>query len=105
HFGRRHGHAGHARPGGRRDVVSEIRESHDFGYRAVILRGVWERIQTFGAPRLWSHAWAAACLFVGLLILTYWGFMWLALPLVVWLLGHGTLVMLTQWHHRWDELV
>jgi hypothetical protein len=85
--------------------VSEIRESHDFGYRAIILRGVWERIQTFGAPRLWSHAWAAACLFVGLLILTYWGFLWLALPLIVWLLGHGTLVLLTQWHHRWDELV
>ena len=75
------------------------------GYQVPILRGVWERILTFGAPRLHSHAWAAACLFVGLLMLTYWGFRWLLLPGLVWLLGHGLLVLLTQWNARWDEMI
>jgi hypothetical protein len=43
-------------------------------------------------------------LFVGLLVLTYVGFRWLAVPFVGWLLGHGALVLLTQWSDRWDEM-
>jgi type IV secretory pathway TrbD component len=80
-------------------------ESPPLGYQVTILRGVWERIKTFGAPRLWSHAWAACCLFVGLLLLTYWGIRWVALPVGVWLLGHGTLIWLTAWNERWDEMI
>ena len=76
-----------------------------FGYQAPVLRGVWERITTFGALRHWSHAWAACCLMVGLLLLTYWGFKWLALPILVWLLGHGGLVALTTWNDRWDDMI
>jgi hypothetical protein len=75
------------------------------GYQVPILRGVWERIQTFGALRFWSHAWAALCLFVGLLVLTYWGFKWTLGPFLIWLVGHGALVLLTQWNYRWDEMV
>ena len=80
-------------------------ESSHVGYQALILRGVWERITTFGAPRFWSHAWAAACLFLGLLTLSSWGFRWLPLPLFLWMLGHGGLVLLTQWNQKWDEMV
>ena len=80
-------------------------ESQNFGYQSTILRGVWERIKSFGAPRFWSHAWAAACLFLGLLMLTYWGFRWVPAPLLLWLLGHGGLVLLTQWNEKWDEMV
>jgi hypothetical protein len=74
------------------------------GYEAPILRGVWERITSFGVLRVWGHVWAACCLFVGLLVLTYVGFRWLAVPFVGWLLGHGALVLLTQWSDRWDEM-
>jgi type IV secretory pathway TrbD component len=80
-------------------------ESQHFGYKVPILRGVWERIKTFGAPRFWSHTWAAACLFVGLLLLTYWGFKWLVVPFFAWLLGHGVLVALTSWNEKWDEMI
>ena len=31
-------------------------ESQHVGYQAPILRGVWERITSFGALRFWSHA-------------------------------------------------
>jgi hypothetical protein len=75
------------------------------GYHVIILRGVWERIKTFGAPRFWSHAWAAFNLFIGLLLLTYWGFRWLALPFLLWLGGHGVLVALTLWNDKWDEMI
>ena len=75
------------------------------GHTAPILRGVWERITTLGAPRLWSHAWAACCLFLGLLLLTYWGFRWVALPLLLWIIGQGTLVALTAWNPKWDEMI
>ena len=74
-------------------------ESDHFGYRATILRGVWERIQSFGVPRFYSHAWAAVCLFLGLIMLTYWGFAYVPIPLFLWLVGHFTLVLLTQWNH------
>jgi hypothetical protein len=75
------------------------------GYRVPILRGVWERIQTWGVLRLWGHCWAAGCLFVGLWSLTYLGWRWLAVPFFFWTVGHGLLFLLTQWNERWDEMV
>jgi type IV secretory pathway TrbD component len=74
------------------------------GYHVPILRGVWERIIVFGAPRLYARAWACFWLFVGLILLTYWGFRWLPLPFLAWLLGHGVLVLLTQWNPKWDDI-
>ena len=75
------------------------------GFQVPILRGVWERIITFGAPRIYARAWACCWLFVGLILLTYWGFKWLALPFLAWLMGQGVLVLLTQWNPRWDDMV
>jgi type IV secretory pathway TrbD component len=75
------------------------------GYQVPILRGVWERIIVFGAPRFYARAWACLWLFVGLLLLTYWGFRWLPLPLLGWLAGHGVLVLLTQWNPHWDDML
>ena len=75
------------------------------GYQTPILRGVWERITTFGALRFWSHAWAALNLFLGLLILTYWGLRWTLGPVLLWIAGHGVLVLLTQWNPRFDEMM
>jgi hypothetical protein len=84
--------------------VTRRQEADHYGYRAPILQGVWTRITTFGAIRFWSHAWAAGCLFVGLLLLTYWGWRWLVVPVLAWLLGHGILVALTTWNPRFDEM-
>jgi hypothetical protein len=75
------------------------------GYRVLILRGVWERIQTWGVLRVWGHCWAAACLFAGLWTLTYLGFRWLAVPFFAWILGHGLLFLLTQWNENWDCMI
>lgn len=74
------------------------------GYQAPILRGVWERIKTFGVLRLWGHCHAALWLGVGLWVLTCLGFRWLLLPLLLWGMGHGLLMWLTQWNDRWDEM-
>jgi len=54
---------------------------------------------------MWSHAWAAMCLFLGLLLLTYWGFRWVAVPVLLWAVGQGTLAALTAWNTRWDEMI
>ena len=49
-----HSDAGHAWAGrGSDTAMSEPLH----GYTAPILRGVWERITSFGALRFWSHAW------------------------------------------------
>jgi len=75
------------------------------GFQVPILRGVWERIITFGAPRIYARTWACLWLFIGLILLTYWGFRWLAVPFLGWLLGQGVLVLLTQWNPRWDDMM
>ena len=75
------------------------------GYEAPIHRGIWERILTMGAPRLLSVAWLAVCAYAGLLTLTLRGFRMVLVPLVVWALGQGVLVMLTQFDGRWDDIV
>ena len=74
------------------------------GYEAVIHRAIWERPQTLGAPRVWAAVWLALCLYAMLIFLTVLGFRWALLPLVVWALGQGTLVLLTQWDSMWDDL-
>jgi len=57
------------------------------------------------SPRFYARAWACLWLFVGLLLLTYWGFRWLPLPFLGWLVGHGVLVLLTQWNPHWDDML
>lgn len=74
------------------------------GYSAPIKRALWERIKTFGVPRLWGSVWAVLCLYGGLLTLVGLGFPWLLLPAVVWLLGQGVLMALTTWDPHWDEI-
>jgi len=80
----------------RRDLIA--------GYEAPIYRGIWERILTMGAPRLLSVFWLAACAYTSLLILTLRGFRMVLVPLVVWAIGQGVLVMLTQFDGRWDDI-
>lgn len=74
------------------------------GYHATILRGVWERITSYGALRLQAAAWAAFNLALGLYLLTYRGILWLAIPIVLWLIGHGVLVWLTMWNPAWSDM-
>ena len=33
-----------------------------------------------------------------------WGFAWLLVPAVVWMLGHGVLMGLTLFDAHWDEM-
>jgi type IV secretory pathway TrbD component len=74
------------------------------GFHVPILRGVWERIVTCGAPRAYARGWACLWLFLGLATLMYWGWKWLVLPSGAWLIGHGVLVWLTQWNSRFDDM-
>jgi type IV secretory pathway TrbD component len=74
------------------------------GYEAPIHRALWERILTLGAPRMWAAVWLALCLYTALLFLTVLGARWALLPLVVWALGQGVLILLTQWDTHWDDL-
>jgi type IV secretory pathway TrbD component len=74
------------------------------GYSAPIHRALWERILTGGVPRLWAALWLVGCLYAALLVVTVTGFRWGAVPLVVWALGQGLLMCLTQWDHWWDDI-
>lgn len=74
------------------------------GYHAPIHRALWERILTMGAPRLWGTLWLVSCLYAALIVLTVTGVRWVILPLVIWALGQGLLIALTQWDHFWDDL-
>ena len=69
-----------------------------------ILRGVWQRITSFGVLRPWGQFWAVLWLFVGLWTLTYHGFVALLVPLGGWFLGHAVLAALTQWDDRFDDM-
>jgi type IV secretory pathway TrbD component len=77
---------------------------HSEGYRAPIHRAVWERILTRGAPRIWSACWLVGCLYAALLCLTIVGFKWVLLPLIVWAVGQGVLILLTQFDVQWDDI-
>ncbi len=74
------------------------------GYEAPIHRALWERILTLGAPRMWAALWLVGCLYTALLFVTLLGFRWALLPLVVWALGQGVLILLTQWDIGWDDV-
>lgn len=74
------------------------------GYHVTILRGVWERITSYGVPRLHAGVWAALNCGLGLYLLTYKGLLWLAVPLLLWLVGHGALALLTQWNQAWSDM-
>ena len=41
---------------------------------------------------------------VRLLLLTVCGARWASLPLGGWAVGHGALMLLTQWDHGWDDM-
>jgi type IV secretory pathway TrbD component len=74
------------------------------GYEAPIKRALWERILTFGAPRVWAAFWTSACLYAALLAMIGLGFKWMLVPALVWLVGHGVLIGLTLWDANWDDL-
>jgi type IV secretory pathway TrbD component len=74
------------------------------GYQAPIHRALWERITTMGAPRMWAAAWLVLCLYTALIFLSVFGARWALLPLVVWAIGQGILVLLTQWDLHWDDV-
>ena len=74
------------------------------GYEAPIHRALWERITTLGAPRMWAAVWLGLCLYAALIFLTVLGVRWAIVPLVVWTLGQGLLVLLTQWDAWWDDM-
>ena len=74
------------------------------GYEAPVKRALWERVTSFGAPRVWAALWVALCLYVGLFFMVGLGFKWVVLPALVWLLGHLVLIGLTLWDEKWDEV-
>ena len=80
------------------------RFDHIEGYTAPIHRALWERILTGGVPRLWAAVWLVSCAYTALLLLTVCGARWAILPLGGWAVGHGALMLLTQWDHHWDDL-
>ena len=74
------------------------------GYHSTIHAGVWSRVLTYGVPRLQAGLWAAVNLGLGLYLLTYWGILWLAVPILLWLVGHGALALLTLWNAAWVDM-
>jgi len=84
--------------------LSRERSERIEGYEAPIHRALWERILTLGAPRMWAAVWLGLCLYAALVFLTVIGMRWALLPLVVWALGQGLLVLLTLFDPWWDDM-
>lgn len=89
----------------RRGCDTMTRTDLPHGYAAPIHRGVWERVLTGGVPRLWAAGWLVSCLYAGLLLMTVCGLRWSLVAVVLWSLGHGILLLLTQWDTHWDAMV
>ena len=55
--------------------MTSARERQEWveGYEAPIKRALWERITSFGVPRVWATLWMVCCLYVGLLVMVAWG--------------------------------
>ena len=71
------------------------------GYEAPIKRALWERICSFGVPRLWATLWMVCCLYAGLLVMVGFGFAWLSSRC---LMGAWRLWS-TLCDARWDDMV
>jgi type IV secretory pathway TrbD component len=75
------------------------------GYHNEIYQSLWRRPLVSGAPRMWSHAWMAICAALALQALFLFGFKWLAIPVVLWMVGQGVLAFLTHWDEQFDDIV
>jgi type IV secretory pathway TrbD component len=74
------------------------------GFRAPIHRSIWNRILTWGAPRVWSGVWMLLCLMA-----TGWTFVKLEgrlylVPMVLWAIGQAILKALTRWDTQFDQV-
>jgi type IV secretory pathway TrbD component len=87
--------------------VSEARGNRHLvtGYRAPIYRAVWERILTWGAPRLFSALWIAVNLYAALLLITAGRPRWLIILVLIWPAGQALLALLTRWDAQFDEVM
>jgi hypothetical protein len=75
------------------------------GYAVPIEPGVWQRVLTYGVPRLWGACWTAICAMAFLMIL-FRGYGKLCLiPVACWPLGYILLVLLTLWDEHWDDVL
>src|SRR2546425_6404718 len=87
--------------------MAEYRErdgrTYIVGYQVEIRKGLWERVKTLGAPRIPASLWLAGCLSVAFACAMLVGVKWGLLPMGLWLLGHGTMVALTQVDPHWDD--
>jgi type IV secretory pathway TrbD component len=75
------------------------------GYESPIHRALWERILTWGAPRLWSALWVVVCLYAALVLLTAFSARWALVPLGLWPVGQGIMVWLTMWDVQFDDVL
>jgi type IV secretory pathway TrbD component len=75
------------------------------GYATEIHRGLWERITSFGAPRLWAACWTVFCAFVAIQLLFRGQTKLMFLPMGLWPVGHGILVLLTNWDRQFDDVL
>jgi type IV secretory pathway TrbD component len=75
------------------------------GYAAPIHRSLWNRILTWGTPRMWAGLWVLLCP-----IATMWAFVKLEgrvyiVPMVLWAVGQAILKALTRWDLQWDQVI
>jgi type IV secretory pathway TrbD component len=74
------------------------------GYQMEIRKGLWERIKTLGVPRILGALWLALCgsaaFACAMLVSLKAG----GVPMGLWLVGHATMVVLTQMDPHWDDV-
>ena len=80
------------------------RRSYIEGFQSEIHRAIWERIMTWGAPRMWSGLWVMLCLIATMWSAVFLNGRWYLIPLVMWGVGQAILKALTRWDRQWDQV-
>jgi type IV secretory pathway TrbD component len=75
------------------------------GYQVEIRKGLWDRVKTLSAPRIPASLWLAGCLSTAFACAMLVGMKWGIAVMGLWLLGHGTMVVLTQVDPHWDDVM
>ena len=75
------------------------------GFHAQIHRSIWQRILTWGAPRMWAGVWLLLCLMgTAWTFVVFEGRLYLV-PMGLWPGGQAILKALTRYDVQWDQVI
>ena len=75
------------------------------GYRIDIKPGLWERVKSFGVPRVVGSLWFVLWIIPSFLMLVLLGIKFVIVPVLMWLIGQAIMMWLTHLDPYWDDVM